>query len=111
MLKKSHISRVALEEQEGFDARQLISGEVEGAKGGKAVTEGGKSSRGAALREKQVQFLLLEAGRLEAALQEEEVWPRGADGSCLAGWRKGPQRGQAPQPVAGRMKVLGCSLA
>ena len=47
------------------------------------MAEGGEGCRGAGSRKKQVQLLLLEAGRLEAALEEEDVWPRGADGSCL----------------------------
>ena len=33
LLKESRISRVALEEKEGFDTGQLLSGEVEGAEG------------------------------------------------------------------------------
>ena len=74
------------------------------------MSEGGKGCRGAGLREKQVQLLLLEAGRLQAALEEEEMGPGGADGSCLGTWRKAPQRGQRPQPVACGFKVLGCNL-
>ena len=111
LLKESWISRVALEEKEGFDTGQLLGGEVEGAEGGEAVAEGGESGRGAGLREEQVELLLLEAGRLEAALEEEDVGPGRANGSCLAAWRQGPQRGQSSQPVASRFKVLGSNLA
>ena len=64
-----------MEEKEGFDTGQLLRGEVEGAEGGEAVAEGGESGRGAGLREEQVELLFLEAGRLKAALEEEEVWP------------------------------------
>ena len=60
------------------------------------MAEGGEGGLGAGLREKQVQLLLLEAGRLEAALEEEEVGPGGTDGPCLATGRKRPERGKGP---------------
>ena len=111
LLKESRISRVALEEKEGFDTGQLLGGEVEGAEGGEAVAEGGESSRGAGLREEQVELLLLEAGRLEAALKEEEVWPGGADSSCLAVCGQASQGRQGPQPVTGGEEVYSCHSA
>ena len=73
------------------------------------MTEGCKSGLGARSREKQVQLLLLlEAGRLEAALEEEEVGPGGADGSCLAACGQESQGRQGPQPVRGGEEVYSC---
>ena len=111
LLKESRISRVALEEKESLDAGQLLRGEVEGAEGGEAVAEGGESGLGAGLREKQVQLLLLEAGRLQAALEEEEVGPGEADSPCLAGDGKESQGREGSQPITGGEEVNSCHPA
>ena len=75
------------------------------------MSEGGEGCRGAGLREKQVQLLLLEAGRLEAALEEEEVGPGGADGSCLAACGQESQGRQGSQPITGGEEVYSCHSA
>ena len=75
------------------------------------MAEGGESGLGAGLREKQVQLLLLEAGRLEAALEEEEVGPGGADGFCLAGDGKESQGREGSQPITGGEEVNSCHPA
>ena len=75
------------------------------------MLEGGEGGGGAGGGEEQVQVLLLEAGALDAALEEEEMGPRVGDGSRLAAWWEGSQGWQGPQPVAGGLKVLSCHLA
>ena len=78
-----------MKEKKSLHAGELLRSEIEGAEGGEAIAEGGEGHWGAGWREKQVELLLSEAGRLEATLEEEEVGPGGGDGSCLGGRGEG----------------------